>query len=48
MADANDRASATYLATWNGLMDRLFQMRENGLQLPYSGSPTVLDSLITS
>jgi hypothetical protein len=48
VADTNDRNSALYLATWNGLMDRLFQMRENGLQLPFRGSPTVLDSLITS
>lgn len=48
VADTNDRASALYLATWNGFMDRLFQLRENGLQLPYSGSPTQADSLISS
>lgn len=45
---ANDRASATYLATWQALFDRWFGMREMGLQLPYSGSPTIADTLITA
>jgi hypothetical protein len=45
---ANNRAGASYLATWNGFMDRLFELRDNGLQLPYSGSPTQADSLIST
>jgi hypothetical protein len=48
VAATNNRNSASYLATWNAFIDRLFQLRENGLQLPYSGSPTQDDTLITS
>jgi hypothetical protein len=45
----NDRASASYNATWQALFDRAFGMRALGLQLPStSGSPTQADTLITS
>lgn len=33
-------------SAWQFLADRLFNMRSLGLQLPSSGSPTILDSLI--
>lgn len=45
---ANDRASASYLATWQALFDRWFGMREMGLQLPFAGLPTIADTLITA
>jgi hypothetical protein len=41
----NDRGGATYGATWQTLVLRLFQTP--GLLLPYSGSPNVADALIT-
>lgn len=44
----NDRGSATYLATMQALFDRLFGMRQAGLLLPSSGSPTIADTLITA
>jgi hypothetical protein len=45
----NDRAGAAYGATWQTYFDRFFGMRQLALQLPYtSGTPTILDSLITS
>ena len=31
------------MAAW---MERVFSLRDKGLQLPYSGSPTVADSLV--
>ncbi len=48
VATTNNRNSATYGATWQTTFDRWFGMRSLGLQLPYSGSPTIADSLITS
>lgn len=41
----NNRAGATYGATMQTLVNRLFQ--QSGLLLPYSGAPTILDTLIT-
>jgi hypothetical protein len=41
----NNRGGATYGATWQTLISRLFQTP--GLILPYSGAPTILDTLIT-
>lgn len=45
---ANDRASATYGATFQTLFDRFFGMRGLGLLLPYSGSATQPDTKIVS
>lgn len=47
LSTANDRAGSAYLSTWQALFDRLFGMRQLGLLLPTSGSPTVGDDLIT-
>lgn len=44
----NDRGGASYLATWQAFFDRVFGMRQLGLLLPSSASPTVSDTLITS
>ncbi|OWK45759.1 hypothetical protein [Fimbriiglobus ruber] len=44
----NDRGDSSNLATWQALFDRLFGMRALGLLLPSSGSPTIVDTLITS
>ena len=44
IAWTNNRAGASYLATWNAFMSRCFQTP--GLILPYSGAPTIADSLI--
>lgn len=41
----NDRGGASFGATWQTLVLRLFQTP--GLLLPYSGSPNIADSLIT-
>lgn len=41
----NDRPE--FLASWQGLFDRLFGMRQFGLLLPSSGSPNIDDALIT-
>jgi hypothetical protein len=48
VATTNDRGGASYLATFQSLFDRLFDMRGAGVLLPSSGSPSVNDSLITS
>lgn len=48
VAVANNRAGATYGGTFQTVFDRWFGMRELGLLLPYSGSPTIADTLITS
>lgn len=50
VTQTNDRASATFLATWQALFDRLFSSRGigPGFLLPSSGSPTILDTLITA
>lgn len=42
----NDRGGASYGATWQTLINRLFQTP--GLILSYSGAPNIADSLITS
>jgi hypothetical protein len=44
---ANNRATATYGTTWQAFFSRLFPMTQFGLILPYSGSPTILDSLMS-
>lgn len=44
----NDRASSTYGGTWQTAFDRFFDMKAMGLQLPYSGSPNIADTLITA
>lgn len=44
----NDRAGATYAATFQALFDRLLGLSSLGLVLPSSGSPTQADSLISS
>ena len=44
----NDRGGASYLATFQALFDRLFGMRELGLLLPSSATPSISDTLITS
>lgn len=41
----NDRPE--FLASWQGLFDRLFGMRQLGLLLPSSGTPNIDDALIT-
>lgn len=48
LAVTNDRAGATYNATFQALFDRLFGMRDLGLVLPSSNSPTIADTLITA
>ncbi len=49
VTSANDRASATYNATFQAFFDRAFGMRSLGTQLPSTaGTPTQLDTLITS
>lgn len=48
LAQTNDRAASTYLASFNALFDRLFDMRSNEQLLPTSGSPTRADTLITA
>jgi hypothetical protein len=47
VAVTNDRAGATYGRTWNAAFDRFFSARQLGFLLPVSGSPNVLDSLMT-
>lgn len=42
----NNRAGATYCATWQTLINRLFQTP--GLLLPYTGSSLIADTLITA
>lgn len=44
----NNRGGASYLATFQALFDRLFGMRGSNLLLPSSGSPSILDSLISA
>ncbi len=46
LTTTNDRGTASSLATFQTLFDRLFNMRSLGLLLPSSGSPTISDSLI--
>lgn len=44
----NNRAGATYLATFQALFDRFFGMRQNGFLLPSSGSTLQPDTKITA
>ncbi len=46
IAMANNRAGASYCATWQALIQRLFQSQT--VILSYSGAPTIADTLITS
>jgi hypothetical protein len=43
---ANNRNGKTFGMTWQAVFDRLFGMRQLGLLLPYSGSPTLADTLL--
>lgn len=43
----NDRAGTTYATTWQTFFNRLFQMSQLNLLLPYSGAPTISDALLT-
>lgn len=43
-----DFAGASYAATWQWLAQRFFNMTQLGLLLPFSNSPTISDTLITS
>lgn len=45
---ANNRGGASYNATFQALFDRLFNMRQLGLQLPSDASPSLADTLITA
>lgn len=44
----NNRGGASYLATFQALFDRFFNMRVNGFLLPSSGAPTQADTKITT
>ncbi len=48
VAQTNNRGGATYLATFQALFDRLFDMRAKGILLPSDASPTIADTLITA
>lgn len=48
VASTNNRGGASYLATFQALFDRLFDMRSLGLVLPSDASPTLADTLITA
>lgn len=48
VVNTNDQGGASFLATWQTLFQRLFDMRAMGLLLPSSGSPTIANTLITS
>lgn len=45
---ANNRAGQSYGATFQTLFDRFFDMKQLGLLLPYSGSPSQPDTKITT
>lgn len=47
VVSTNDRAGSIYCATFQAEFDRNFNMRQLGLLLPSSSSPTIPDSLIT-
>lgn len=44
----NNRAGASFLATFQSLFDRLLPMRQNGFLLPSAAVGTILDTLITA
>lgn len=44
----NDRGGASYLATFQALFDRLFDMKGKNMLLPSSGAPTQADTKITT
>lgn len=48
ITDTNNRAAASYLATFQSLFDRMYGMRAMNQLLPYSGGPTQADTKITS